>query len=75
MPTRETHRTQGAERTRDRRFGRSIEYEEIHLRALPYNVRPHSTPDMGYANVYNLGSFKEWSESGGATDPVHDRGR
>jgi len=24
--------------------------------------------DLGYANVYNLGGFKEWAESGGAID-------
>jgi rhodanese-related sulfurtransferase len=24
--------------------------------------------DMGYANVYNLGAFKDWAESGGAVD-------
>jgi rhodanese-related sulfurtransferase len=24
--------------------------------------------DMGYANVYNLGAFKDWAESGGAID-------
>lgn len=24
--------------------------------------------DMGYANVYNLGSFKDWAENGGAVD-------
>ena len=25
--------------------------------------------DMGYAQVYNLGAFKDWAESGGAIDP------
>jgi rhodanese-related sulfurtransferase len=24
--------------------------------------------DLGYANVYNLGGFKDWTESGGAID-------
>ncbi|MEH2533805.1 rhodanese-related sulfurtransferase [Bradyrhizobium sp. AZCC 1588] len=24
--------------------------------------------DMGYPNVYNLGAFKDWAESGGAID-------
>jgi rhodanese-related sulfurtransferase len=24
--------------------------------------------DMGYAEVYNLGAFKDWEESGGAVD-------
>jgi rhodanese-related sulfurtransferase len=24
--------------------------------------------DMGYAQVYNLGAFKDWAESGGAVD-------
>ncbi len=24
--------------------------------------------DMGYENVYNLGAFKDWAESGGAVD-------
>ena len=24
--------------------------------------------DMGYPNVYNLGAFKDWAESGGAVD-------
>ena len=24
--------------------------------------------DLGYANVYNLGGFKDWAESGGAVD-------
>jgi hypothetical protein len=24
--------------------------------------------DMGYERVYNLGSFKDWAESGGAVD-------
>ena len=24
--------------------------------------------DLGYANVYNLGAFKDWAESGGAID-------
>ena len=24
--------------------------------------------DMGYANVYNLGAFKDWAENGGAVD-------
>ena len=24
--------------------------------------------DMGYAQVYNLGAFKDWAESGGAID-------
>jgi hypothetical protein len=23
---------------------------------------------MGYAQVYNLGAFKDWAESGGAVD-------
>ena len=26
--------------------------------------------DMGYAEVYNLGAFKDWVESGGAVDQV-----
>lgn len=26
--------------------------------------------DLGYANVYNLGAFKDWAESGGAVDKV-----
>lgn len=26
--------------------------------------------DLGYANVYNLGAFKDWAESGGAIDKV-----
>jgi len=25
--------------------------------------------DMGYANVYNLGGFKDWVNSGGAVEP------
>ena len=24
--------------------------------------------DMGYADVYNIGAFKDWAESGGATE-------
>jgi rhodanese-related sulfurtransferase len=24
--------------------------------------------DLGYSNVYNLGAFKDWAESGGATE-------
>ncbi len=24
--------------------------------------------DMGYANVYNIGGFKDWADSGGAVD-------
>ena len=30
--------------------------------------------DMGYAQVYNLGSFKDWVESGGAVDKPIDAG-
>jgi rhodanese-related sulfurtransferase len=26
--------------------------------------------DMGYANVFNLGAFKDWAESGGAVDKL-----
>ena len=26
--------------------------------------------DMGYQHVYNLGAFKDWAESGGATEKV-----
>lgn len=26
--------------------------------------------DMGYTNVYNLGAFKEWSESGGPIETI-----
>jgi len=26
--------------------------------------------DLGYANVYNLGGFKDWAESGGAVENV-----
>jgi rhodanese-related sulfurtransferase len=25
--------------------------------------------DMGYSEVYNLGAFKDWAESGGAVEP------
>jgi len=28
--------------------------------------------DMGYAQVYNLGAFKDWAESGGAVDKPSD---
>ena len=30
--------------------------------------------DMGYANVYNLGAFKDWAEAGGAIDKPMDPG-
>jgi len=30
--------------------------------------------DMGYANVFNLGAFKDWAESGGAVDPAANTG-
>lgn len=30
--------------------------------------------DMGYGEVYNLGAFKDWAESGGAVDRPFDRG-
>jgi rhodanese-related sulfurtransferase len=30
--------------------------------------------DMGYAQVYNLGAFKEWVESGGVTDKPAESG-
>ncbi|MGC1465619.1 MAG: rhodanese-like domain-containing protein [Pseudolabrys sp.] len=30
--------------------------------------------DMGYANVFNLGAFKDWAESGGAVDPAAKTG-
>jgi rhodanese-related sulfurtransferase len=26
--------------------------------------------DMGYGQVYNLGAFKDWAESGGAVEPA-----
>jgi rhodanese-related sulfurtransferase len=26
--------------------------------------------EMGYNEVYNLGAFKDWAESGGAVEPV-----
>jgi len=26
--------------------------------------------DLGYAQVYNLGAFKDWAESGGAVEPI-----
>jgi rhodanese-related sulfurtransferase len=26
--------------------------------------------DMGYGEVYNLGAFKDWAESGGAVEPA-----
>jgi len=29
--------------------------------------------DMGYSEVYNLGAFKDWAESGGAIEPVKPR--
>lgn len=30
--------------------------------------------DLGYAQVYNLGSFKDWAENGGAVDKPIERG-
>ncbi|MGP9812454.1 rhodanese-like domain-containing protein [Rhodopseudomonas sp. NSM] len=30
--------------------------------------------DMGYAEVYNLGAFKDWAEAGGAIEKPIDRG-
>lgn len=30
--------------------------------------------DLGYRQVYNLGGFKEWAESGGATESVLEPG-
>jgi rhodanese-related sulfurtransferase len=31
--------------------------------------------DMGYGEVYNLGAFKDWAESGGAVDkPIEPDG-
>jgi rhodanese-related sulfurtransferase len=30
--------------------------------------------DMGYVQVYNLGAFKDWAESGGAVDPASASG-
>jgi rhodanese-related sulfurtransferase len=30
--------------------------------------------DMGYAEVYNLGAFKDWAEAGGAVDHPIDPG-
>ncbi|ABE41402.1 rhodanese-like domain-containing protein [Rhodopseudomonas pseudopalustris] len=30
--------------------------------------------DLGYTEVYNLGAFKDWVESGGAVDKPIDRG-
>ena len=30
--------------------------------------------DLGYANVYNLGAFKDWAESGGDVDHPIDPG-
>lgn len=30
--------------------------------------------DMGYANVYNMGGFKDWAESGGAVEKPIERG-
>jgi rhodanese-related sulfurtransferase len=30
--------------------------------------------DMGYTEVYNLGAFKDWVESGGAVDKVNGQG-
>jgi rhodanese-related sulfurtransferase len=26
--------------------------------------------ELGYADVYNLGGFKDWAESGGPIDPA-----
>jgi rhodanese-related sulfurtransferase len=31
--------------------------------------------DMGYAQVFNLGAFKDWAESGGAVDKPAEPGR
>jgi len=31
--------------------------------------------DMGYDQVYNLGAFKDWAESGGAVDKPIEPGR
>ncbi|WP_322515680.1 rhodanese-like domain-containing protein [Rhodopseudomonas palustris] len=30
--------------------------------------------DMGYAEVYNLGAFKDWTDAGGAIEKPIDRG-
>ena len=30
--------------------------------------------DMGYGQVYNVGAFKDWAESGGATEKPGDTG-
>ncbi|MBS0275879.1 MAG: rhodanese-like domain-containing protein [Proteobacteria bacterium] len=30
--------------------------------------------DMGYANVYNMGGFKDWAESGGAIEKPIEKG-
>jgi len=30
--------------------------------------------DMGYAEVYNLGAFKDWADAGGAIEKPIDRG-
>ena len=30
--------------------------------------------DMGYAQVYNLGAFKDWADSGGPVDKPIERG-
>ena len=30
--------------------------------------------EMGYANVYNMGGFKDWAESGGAIDKPIEKG-
>ena len=30
--------------------------------------------DMGYVNVYNMGGFKDWAESGGAIEKPIERG-
>ncbi len=30
--------------------------------------------DLGYKEVYNLGAFKDWAESGGGIDKASDRG-
>jgi len=30
--------------------------------------------DMGYANVYNMGGFKDWAESGGAVEKPIEKG-
>ena len=31
--------------------------------------------DMGYGQVYNMGAFKDWAESGGAVEKPIDMGR